>query len=156
MITSLRAPLLALVVVGGLAGGALASPAVGFHPKLLSRATLSAPVHHNAGAVKLRTKGSVDITHQRLRIDPRGSSGWHTHRGVVLVTVKSGSLVRYNADCTRQVFPAGSAFTESGRHVGLVRNESASTPAVTYLTYITPVGAPLRDEARDPRCASVD
>ena len=156
MLKVLRVPLLALVVLAGLAGGALASPAVGFHPTVLSRATLSESVHHNAGVVKFQTKGPVDITHQTLTIDPLGSSGWHTHLGVVLITLKSGSVVRYRADCSTDVYGAGAAFTESGSHVGLVRNESATTPAVTYLTYITPVGAPLRNEASNPGCASVD
>jgi len=159
MLKRLRTPLLALVVVGGLTGTALATPSVpaaGFHPMLLSRATLDEPVRINAGDIRFRTKDAVDVTHQTITIDPRGSSGWHTHPGVVLITVKSGGVVRYHADCSSDTYEAGDAFTESGKHAGLVRNASATTPAVSFLTYITPVGAALRVDAPNPGCPSVN
>ena len=156
MLKVLRTPLLAVLVIGGFAGTALATPAVGFHPTLLSRATLHEPVGHAIDGVKFRTKGPVDFTHSTVTIDPMGSSGWHTHPGVVLVTVKSGSVVRYHEDCSAEVFPAGSAFTESGRHAGLVRNESATTPSVSYLTFISPVGAALFVDADNPGCPSLN
>lgn len=156
MLKTLRTSLLALVVVGGLAGTALATPAVGFHPTLLARATLKEPVHINTGDIRLRTKTPVDFTHQSLVLDPGASSGWHTHPGVVLITVKSGAVVRYHADCSSDVYKAGDAFTESGDHAGLVRNLSATTPATTFLTYITPVGSALRLDAPTPGCASLN
>ena len=151
-----RSPVLALVLVAAFTGTAVASPAVGFHPKTLARATLSDRVHINAGVVKFQTKGPVDITHGTITTDPLGSSGWHSHPGVVLITVLNGTVVRYHADCSTEVYAAGSAFTESGGEAGLVRNESTTTPAVSYLTYITPVGSPLRLEAANPGCASVN
>lgn len=151
---SIRKLLLPLIVVLGvvaLAGTALATPAIGFNGTILSRATLSESVNFNTGEVKFKTKGAVDITHQTITIDPGATSGWHTHPGVVLVTVKQGSLVRYHGDCAATVAAAGSAFAESGDRAGLVRNESTTT-AVVYVTYITPVGAALRVDAPNPGC----
>jgi quercetin dioxygenase-like cupin family protein len=151
---SIRKPLLPLIVfIGlvGLAGAAIATPAVGFNGTVLSRATLSESVNFNTGEVKLKTKGAVDITHQTITIDPGATSGWHTHPGVVLVTVKQGSLVRYDAHCAATSVAAGSAFAESGDHAGLVRNEGTTT-VVVYVTYITPVGAALRVDAPNPGC----
>lgn len=156
MLKILRTPLLALVVVGGLAGTALATPSRGFHPTELARAELKEPVHLNTGDIRFRAKTPVDFTHQRLDLDPGSSSGWHTHTGVVLITIKSGAVVRYHADCSSDVYRAGDAFTESGDHAGLVRNLSATEPAVTFLTYITPVGSALRFDAPNPGCASLN
>lgn len=149
----IRSHLLALSVVGfvAFAGAAVATPAIGFNGTILSRATLSESVKFNTGEVKLKTKGAVDITHQTITIDPGATSGWHTHPGVVLVTVQQGSLVRYDAHCAATVAAAGSAFAESGEHAGLVRNEGTTT-VVVYVTYITPVGAALRVDAANPGC----
>lgn len=151
---AIRKPLLPLIVVlgvGAYAGTAIATPARGFNPTILSRATLSESVNYNTGEVKFKTKGAVDITHQTITIDPGATSGWHTHPGVVLVTVKQGSLVRYDKYCSAIVTAAGIAFTESGDHAGLVRNEGTAT-AVVHVTYVTPVGAALRVDAPNPGC----
>lgn len=150
---ALRTPFLALVLVGGLAGTALATPSVGFSPTILSRGTLQERVHYNTGEVKFQTKGPVDITHQTINIAPDGTSGWHSHPGVVLVTVRSGSVRRYYSDCSFDTFSTGQSFTESGTEPGLVRNSSSTAPAVNDVTYITPVGVALRVDAPAPRCA---
>lgn len=150
---ALRTSLLSLTIVGGLTGTALATPSVGFSPTILSRATLQESVNFNTGEVKFQTKGPVDITHQTINIAPDATSGWHSHPGVVLVTVRSGSVRRLDADCSSEVYSAGQAFTESGRHPGEVRNESPTAPAVVDVTYITPVGAALRVDELAPRCA---
>ena len=77
-----------------LVGVALATPGVGI---------LSAPVHargtlaehqvvNSKSGVHLKTKGSVDLATQQIVIAGGGSTGWHSHPGPVLVTVKAGSL----------------------------------------------------------------
>lgn len=77
--------------------------------------------------------------------------------GVVLVTVASGTLVRYDEHWSPTEHIAGSAssaFIESGDHAGLVRNES-TTLAVVYVSYIVPVGtldADLRIDKNNPGC----
>lgn len=150
---SLRSPLLAAALVVAFSGTAIATVSAGFHPTLLARGTLGESVHFNTGQVKFQTKGRVDFVHQTLTVDPLGTSGWHTHPGVVLVTVKSGSLVRYTADCSAAVYAAGSSFTESGDSAGLVRNESDTIPAVTFITFVVPAGTTdLRIDAANPGC----
>lgn len=156
MLKAIRSPLLALVFVVGLAGAAVATPAVDFGPPTpLSRGTLGESVHYNTGEVKFQTKGAVDFVTQTITIGAKGngaSSGWHSHPGVVLVTVKSGTLVHYDADCSAKTYPAGSAFAESGGAPALVRNESAD-PAVVYVTYVVPAGTTaLRNDAPNPGC----
>jgi len=100
---AIRSPLLALALIVVFAGTVLATfpvPAGSFHLTILSRGTLSEPVHFNTGAVKFQTKGSVDVATATVTLDPLSSSGWHEHPGVVLVTVKSGTVTFYDETCS--------------------------------------------------------
>lgn len=141
---AIRSPLLAFAFIIVFAGTALATPGRAFGPPTtLARGTLSESVHYNTGAVKFQTKGPVDVVTQTIPIGASGSSGWHAHPGVVLVTVASGAVTRYEEDCSSIVYGAGSAFTESGDHAGLVRNASTTAGAVVYATFIVPEGTSL-------------
>ncbi len=156
---AMRSPLLALALIVLFAGTALATVASGLSASILSRGTVTTDkVHFNTGAIKFQTKEDVDIVTQTITFAAPSSSGWHAHPGVVLVTVASGSLVRYDEDCRRTVYTAGattgagSAFIESGSHAGLVRNESGAS-AVVNVTYVVPKGtAALRLDKLNPGC----
>lgn len=152
---ALRSPMLAVGLVIVFAGTALATMGSGLTPTTLSRGTVAERVHFNTGAVKFQTKADVDLVTQTITFAAGSTSGWHAHPGVVLVTVASGSLVRYASDCSATTYTAGSAesaFVESGNHSGLVRNETASD-AVVYVTYIVPKGTTaLRIDKADPGC----
>jgi quercetin dioxygenase-like cupin family protein len=155
MFKAIRSPLLALALTVVFGGTVLATVSTGFHPTILSRGTISERVHANTSAIKLKTKGSVDVVTLTVTFDAPGSSGWHAHPGVVLVTVVSGSLVVYDDDCRGTVYAAGSAFVESGHEAGLVRNESTTTLAVVNVTQIVPAGTPntgLRIDKANPGC----
>ena len=150
---AINGPLLALGLVVALTGTALATGAINFSSTLIARGTLSESVHFNSGAVKFQTKGSVEFVTNTVTIGANGSSGWHAHPGVTLVTVASGTVVHYDAHCTRTVYPAGTAFVESGDHPLLVRNESATTPAVNIVTFLVPAGTTaLRIDKPNPGC----
>jgi quercetin dioxygenase-like cupin family protein len=143
----------ALVLVGILAGSALATSSSGFHGTPLARGTTTGPMQFNVGSIKFQTKDQVDIATATVTFDPLGQSGWHSHPGVVLVTVTSGTVTFYQADCSFIVYPAGSSFVESNGATGLARNESSTDNAVVYVTYIVPAGAPaLRIDQPDPGC----
>jgi quercetin dioxygenase-like cupin family protein len=152
--TSIRSPLLALALVVVFAGTALATASSNFHPAVLARGTLADSVQYNTGEVKFQTKAAVDFVVATVAIDVGGSSGWHEHPGVVLVTVASGTLTLYDAQCTATLYPAGSSFTESGDNPILVRNEGA-IQANVHVTYIVPAGTPnigLRIDEPNPGC----
>lgn len=151
---AIHIPLLAAALIAVFAGTVLATSASGFNATLLSRAPLSEPVQLNTGAVKLQTKESVDIAMATVSIDPLGSSGWHEHPGVVLVTVKSGTVTFYDETCSATVHAAGTSFVEAtGDGPGLARNESSTIPAVVYVTYVAPAGAALRIDVDNPGCS---
>ena len=153
---AIRSPLLAGALILMLAGSVLATPASNFVGTPLARGTVSESVHFNTGEVKFQTKGGVLLATNMVTIAPGGSSGWHFHPGVTLVSVASGIVVRYDAHCMATEFPTGSAFVESGNHPLLVRNESATTPAVNIVTFIVPAGttnAGLRIDSPNPGCS---
>jgi quercetin dioxygenase-like cupin family protein len=151
----LRSPVLALALIVLFAGSALATAPSGFVGTLTSRATLSDTVDVSTGTVKLKTRRAVDFVTATVNLDAPSSSGWHSHPGIVLVSVVSGSVVFYDSNCVATVHPAGSSFVESGHYAGLVRNESTTTPAVVYATYIVRAGIPntgLRIDMENPGC----
>lgn len=140
----------ALVVV--LAGTAVATPGRNLTPSILSRATLTERVHFNTGDVKFQTKEPVDFVTQTIRFDAGSSSGWHSHPGVVLVSVTSGELTHYASDCSSETVSAGEAFAESGDHPTLVNSVNG---AVVHVTYVVPDGTPntgLRVDRPNPGC----
>jgi quercetin dioxygenase-like cupin family protein len=152
---AIRSPLLALALIVVLAGTVLATGASGFAAARLATGTVSESVHFNTGAVKFQTKGPVVFVTNQVTIQPGGSSGWHFHPGVTLVSVASGTVVRYDAHCMPTVFPAGTAFVEAGNHPLLVKNETG-TPAVNIVTFLVPAGTPdpagLRIDSPNPGC----
>lgn len=148
--SALRSPLLALVLVAVFAGTAVATTASGFAATLLSRVTMSEPVHYNTGAVKFQTKAAVDVATATVTVTPGGTSGWHSHPGIVIVSVKTGSITFYDQTCVGTVHGAGTAFIEAaGNGPGMARNEGA-TDAVLYVTYVVPTTAILRHDEDSP------
>lgn len=149
----LHSPALAVALVAVFAGTALATDAnSGFSATRLARGTISGPVQFNIGEVKLQTKADVDVVTATVTITPGGSSGWHTHPGIVLVTVKLGSVTLYHGSCSPTVHGPGSVFIETAEGgPGLARNEG-STDAVLYVTYLVPTGAAVRIDQENPGC----
>ena len=144
-LTAIRSPLLALVLVAVFAGTVLATGPSNFVGTLLFRGTLSGSVHFNTGAVKYQTKGSTDVATVTVDVAPGGNSGWHEHPGIVLVSVKSGTITFYDKTCAGTPHPAGTTFVEAnGDGPGIGRNESTTVPVQLVVTYLVPTGAALR------------
>jgi quercetin dioxygenase-like cupin family protein len=142
---------------------ALATPGSGVLSNVVSRATFG-PFHIVSNEkldsdhfqVQLKSRGVSDIVTQTVTFAPGGSSGWHSHPGPAIVSVKSGTLTFYEADdpsCTPIVFRAGTGFVEPGGHVHIARNEGTENLTLD-VTYIVPQGAPQRvDEQSRGNCA---
>jgi quercetin dioxygenase-like cupin family protein len=103
--------------------------------------------------VKVKTKGESDVYVVENTVKPGGSSGWHTHAGPSLITVKSGTATFYDSDdptCTPHVVSAGAGVIDPGDgHVHLLRNEG-NVDLVTVTVQILPAGADRRIDAPRP------
>ena len=156
--SAIRSPLLALALVAVFAGTALATGAVGFGPAVpVANGTITGSVHYNTGAVKFQTKGPVDVKTVSITIIPGGTSGWHSHPGVVLVTVKAGTVTFYDQTCTATTHSIHSSFVEAaGDGPGLGRNEG-TVDATIIVTFIVPAGTTaLRINEDNPGCPGLN
>lgn len=152
-----KAVIAAMVLLPVLAGIGLATPGIG---------VISAPVHargthaellnvHGKAGIKLRTKSSVDFVTQQIVIAPGGTTGWHSHPGPVLVTVKSGELTLVYADdatCEGRTYRAGESFVDRGDEVVHTALNRGSQNVELWATYLVPgaPGTPARVDAASP------
>jgi quercetin dioxygenase-like cupin family protein len=86
---------------------------------------------------------------------PNSSTGWHTHPGKTLVTVKSGTFTVYHAkDCEPMVYGPGDAFVELPSTVHVGRNETAATVELGVVFFGVPIGgSPRIDQPQPANCA---
>jgi quercetin dioxygenase-like cupin family protein len=103
----------------------------------LSRGTLGELKAENDGITVESVPGSADIVTLKVVIKPGGSTGWHHHPGVTLVSVASGTATEYRADCEKTVLKAGDGFFEGTDEPHVVRNEG-NVDAVLYPTFVIP------------------
>lgn len=125
-------------------GAALATPGLNvLSAPVQARGTLSADVIVNSkSGVHIKTKGSADLVTQQIVIGGGGHTGWHSHPGPVLVTVKRGALRLIYADeptCDGAVYEAGDSFVDRGDEVvHIARNVSATDEVELWATYFVP------------------
>lgn len=157
-----------VLAASGLGGSiAAATPATGPATSTVptpvpAPATLDGPLTAKSDGIKLKISKDALVRNFNLTYPVGSASGWHSHPGIVLAVVKSGTVVR-KLPCEKpEVFTAGDAFTEAGPH--FVRNyyEVGSTdpdaqPAVLIITQLLPAGTPaneFRGDEPKPKCRS--
>jgi len=95
----------------------------------------------------------AEVVFQHVIAPPGWSGGWHTHAGVVFVTVADGVLTYYheNEPCRGRQFSKGEGFAEEahGYDVHIARNEG-STDLDLYLMYVVHKGDALRKDQPAP------
>jgi quercetin dioxygenase-like cupin family protein len=101
--------------------------------------------------VRLFTEGPSTITTQVGAYSVGGINGWHSHPGMVAVTLISGSIQWFNENCKEKDYKAGDSWTEGSqlhyfRVIGPVGIEFSAT-------FITAQGVPLRIDQPAPACA---
>ena len=100
-----------------------------------------------------KTEGPSDLYVEQNALQPRGSTGWHTHPGHSMIIVTMGTVTAYEGDdpaCTPHVYKQGSTFVDrGGEHVHVLRNESDS-PAQTIAVQLIPAGSTRRIDAASP------
>lgn len=146
---------LLFVAIGALAslatviGVALATPPSGVTPTVHALgATLSENVKVNADRIKFQTKDPVDVSVLTLKVEPGGTTGWHSHPGLAVIAVTKGTGTLYFADCRAKTYHAGQAFVEAGDDRPTAFRNETSSPVVLTVSFIAPKeAAVIRDEA---------
>lgn len=101
--------------------------------------------------LELEVRGDTDYYSQHLVLSPNGYSGWHSHPGVLIGTVKSGQIDFYTASCRKRTIAAGQVFTENDAVHAIINRGTAD--ADMYISYLVKHGAPRRREEAAPECA---
>ncbi|HST09043.1 MAG TPA: cupin domain-containing protein [Terriglobales bacterium] len=135
----------------------MATPGAGFVFNFFNRFTsVTDEIHEHARdkhwSAELEVEGATDFVQQDVMLAPGGFSGWHSHPGPVIITVKSGTATWYSADdqdCTPKVYPTGSAFIEPANVHHYVANEGSDNLELLP-TYIIPKGKATRQEQPQP------
>jgi quercetin dioxygenase-like cupin family protein len=105
-----------------------------------------------AWKLTLETEGESEFFHQDFVVGPRGRTGWHSHPGILLITVKEGSVDWYDKDCVKHTYTAGQSFTEGAQPHNVLN--SGTTNARLLAAYITKKGDPRRIESAQPECGA--
>jgi quercetin dioxygenase-like cupin family protein len=115
--------------------------------EITSTGTIEGRTHIKQDKIELKTKSSSLVTAFTLVYPPGSYSGWHSHPGIVVAIVTSGSVDRQTG-CKIEHFTKGDAFTEVGTH--RVSN-SGEIDAVLEITQIYPEDAAAgRIDQEDP------
>ena len=145
--------LLLIVVAFGVVavGVAFATTGEGTVGTLLNRGANSEEAKIDTDEIKFKTDGPTDILVVTQTWQPGGHSGWHTHSGLVLFTLKSGTISVFDGNCSERVVNGGQAFVEPVGEPMEVKNYG-TVPAVAYFAIVNAPGAPGKDDAPNPGC----
>lgn len=144
---------------------ALATPPLGFIVNdILAKGVISSNISEEINIKKspggsdkpwgleLESHGATDFYVQHLVLAPGGYSGWHSHPGILIGTVTSGSIDFYDANCQKRTVNAGDVYFETGHTHGIVNTGSQN--ADLSISYLIKHNAPRRVEESAPACAT--
>jgi quercetin dioxygenase-like cupin family protein len=156
----------AKVIMGAIAaasivGLAYATPIVNLASPLFSVGQHPTDIHtHGVGKtpggewfeVRLNSEGPSTMSTQDAAYGVGGVNGWHSHPGMVAVTLVSGSIQWFDENCKETDYNAGESWTEGSK---LHYFRVVGTVGI-HLTafFITAQGAALRTDEAAPPCAA--
>jgi quercetin dioxygenase-like cupin family protein len=148
---------LTILTAAATAAPAAATPPAGVVTNvIIAQGPTTGPIKERADSggwsVSLEDRGQSDVYFQDLVIGPGGYTGWHSHPGVVLLTVKEGAVEFYDETCARRTFMAGQSFTEGSEAHAAVNRGTSNTRLL--IAYIVKRGEARRIETPQPPCAA--
>jgi len=102
--------------------------------------------------VNLEDTGQSEFYFQDLVVGPGGYTGWHSHPGLLLITIKEGSVEFYDKECAKHTYVAGQSFTEGAEPHAAMNRGTANLRLL--VAYIVRKGEPRRIEAPQPTCGA--
>jgi quercetin dioxygenase-like cupin family protein len=146
--------LLVAIAIGSVFLGsstAAATPATGgFKATVLVKGALAGRTEIEGLGIHFGSERPTDIYVQQVDFPGHATSGWHMHPGLVLATVKTGTIT-FHFGCRVESFSAGQTFAESPLEVGLAENLN-DTPAQVIAAFVIKAGQPPRLDAAAPVC----
>lgn len=148
----------AIVTVVGLT---MATPIVKLVSPLLAVGDHTADIHKRGTAVvsnseafrvELETDGPATFSIQDAAFAAGGQNGWHSHPGLVAVTIISGTIRWYDENCSPTVYKAGDSWVE-GSQIHAFRNIGTDNVHL-MASFITAKGQALRTDEPAPSCAA--
>ena len=154
--------MLAVAATASIAAGlALATPIIGLISPILAAGNHQTDIHvHGTGTgttgvpleIVLKVEGPATISTQDGAYGVGGHNGWHSHQGMVFVTMISGSIQWFNENCEETDYTAGDAWAEGSK---LHYFRVVGTGGVHLMaTFVTAQGAALRTDQPAPACAA--
>ena len=147
------------------AGVAVATPTVGaWYNVVIATGIVDRDIHTHSHVplpgsdegfrAELETDGASNFITQEVKFSPGGTTGWHNHPGVILLTLAadSGPIDWYDAKCNKHVYKAGDSWTE-GTKLHDVFN-SSSQDAHFLVTYVVAAGVNKRTDQPAPACSA--
>src|SRR5262249_8192627 len=92
-----------------------------------THAHVALPGEDEGFSAEVETEGPANFIVQDVIFAPGGTTGWHTHPGILMLslTADSGSVDWYDASCGKHVYNAGDSWTEGTTLHDVVNNSSA-------------------------------
>jgi quercetin dioxygenase-like cupin family protein len=143
------------------AGDVLATPSSGLSTTILAESQFNsffaqAHAFPPAWGALVAGYGSTDAYVVDNKIDPGGTTGWHSHPGPSLILVVSGQVTNYTSkdrDCAGHVYSAGQGFIDGGGNDEHTLRNNGATEAETIAVQLIPHGAPRKiDEPNPTHC----
>ena len=117
-------------------------------PSLLEEGKVKAESEINE--LEFEFKGFTDLYVVHNKIAPGGHTGWHSHPGPSIITVKAGTASEYHGDeDDPHVHAAGTSFLEPANKVHILRNEGTTELELVAVQFL-PAGAVRRIDAPAP------
>jgi quercetin dioxygenase-like cupin family protein len=103
-------------------------------------------------SAQLETEGAANFIVQEIKFSPGGTTGWHNHPGILLLSLAadSGPVDWYDAHCVKHTYNAGDSWTEATSLHDVVNNSSMD--AHFFVTYVVPKGVGKRTDQAAPAC----
>ena len=134
-------------VVGG--GVVVAGQPVGFSASVKASGTIAKATEIGANGIEFQSRKNATVIVQEGNFQPSGSSGWHTHPGLTVVTVTSGTVINHTR-CHVTTYTVGQSFVEPPKTLILVDNASSTATAQVYSVLVVPEGMPARNSNVTP------
>ena len=110
--------------------------------------------HEPAFRAALETDGDSNVVIQEIKFSPGGTTGWHDHPGILILTLAadSGPVDWYDSNCQKRVYKAGDSWTEGTTLHDVVNNSGLD--AHFLVAYVVAKNMNKRTDQPAPECAA--